>query len=449
MLAADLQSRGMIVAISEDPGFEVRGDRSAAEECFANIRDSNHYVLVIGFSRGAEFENEPGISITRQEFREALKSLKAQGAPVIRAFVLKGALDAADGGSERFAKAGGDDYEHFRSFVDEVERSNSPDEPSFLTRVANGAEIASAVNGWLNLGRNFQETLLRHSLERELAANLTTMVSRLGRSVFPEHWRLRDVRDEFPVSVDTWMEDASRVWLDYRLGSKLASFVIGRAVGDRLSTRVMTRAFDEGLFLEFDSVGGRLVGTAAHRVLGELIADVDRLRTIDSTDWSTPLLGELGVNVQRRQDTFHVDGRNLIWALGSYDRAVDVFDGHVALMRGLHGVLPMENISFTRRPSTPLGREQEKGIEAESVSADEVSLLFGQNAFPFGSRMVPSEDAAGKRDQINRIREGLKKSVADLGMDEGLFDGMDDDFFESFLLADHEGIEPKEYPRRR
>jgi len=53
------------VYLSETVDFDIRGDRTAFDECFENINKCDYYILLVGNTRGSLFEE--GVSITRQD----------------------------------------------------------------------------------------------------------------------------------------------------------------------------------------------------------------------------------------------------------------------------------------------------------------------------------------------------------------------------------------------
>jgi len=68
-IAYTLRTQGFTVHQSEASDFDIRGNRSAIEECLASIHDCDFYILLVGNTRGHLFKD--GISITRQEYRTA------------------------------------------------------------------------------------------------------------------------------------------------------------------------------------------------------------------------------------------------------------------------------------------------------------------------------------------------------------------------------------------
>jgi len=68
-IAFTFQEQGFIVYQSEAVNFDIKGDRTAFDECFENINKCDYYILLVGNTTGSLFEK--GISITRQEYRVA------------------------------------------------------------------------------------------------------------------------------------------------------------------------------------------------------------------------------------------------------------------------------------------------------------------------------------------------------------------------------------------
>jgi hypothetical protein len=87
-----LESQGYNVLLSEQSDFDVKGDRTAIDECLENIRASDFYVLVVDARRGGLYLDE-STSITRKEFRTAIEQNLATGKPKIFAYVRKSTYD--------------------------------------------------------------------------------------------------------------------------------------------------------------------------------------------------------------------------------------------------------------------------------------------------------------------------------------------------------------------
>ena len=118
-IAYTLRTQGLNVLLSEAADFDVQGDRSAFEECFTNIRNSDFYVLLIGSTRGHFFQDN--ISITRQEYRVAREAFLSTGHPRLFFYLCETSELALRANEQDQKNAGIDDPNHLSSFIDEVQ----------------------------------------------------------------------------------------------------------------------------------------------------------------------------------------------------------------------------------------------------------------------------------------------------------------------------------------
>jgi len=125
-----LRQSGVNVLMSEATDFPVSGDKSACEECFENIRNSDLFVLLVDKRRGSEYE--PGVSVTRKELRVARESFIATGKPHQLHFIRRGIPDRLEGGDSTIREYGVEEPEHLRSFIEEIKESNDDSAANFL-----------------------------------------------------------------------------------------------------------------------------------------------------------------------------------------------------------------------------------------------------------------------------------------------------------------------------
>ena len=165
--------------MSEASDFPLNGDRSALEECFENIRNSDGFVLIVDKRRGSEYE--PGLSVTRQELRVARESFLKIGKPYHHLFISDGIQeDLAQRENSYLLDAGVQDPEHLREFIKEIIQPEDKTLPDFLKEFASFDDIMDSINARLNLGRNLAEYIIRKSVHVELTRNLAMMVNRVG-----------------------------------------------------------------------------------------------------------------------------------------------------------------------------------------------------------------------------------------------------------------------------
>jgi len=118
-IAYTLRVQGFTVFQSEASDFNIRGDRSAIEECLANIGDCDFYILLVGNTRGNLFED--GISVTRQEYRTARDACLSRGRPRLLFYLRDTTELALQSNQEAQLAAGIDDPNHLASFIDEIQ----------------------------------------------------------------------------------------------------------------------------------------------------------------------------------------------------------------------------------------------------------------------------------------------------------------------------------------
>ena len=114
-----LESQGYKVLLSEQSDFDVKGDRTAIDECLENIRASDFYVLVVDARRVGLYLDE-STSITRKEFRTAIEQNLATGKPKIFAYVRKSTYDMVGRGPTEQNEARIDYPDHLVSFLRKI-----------------------------------------------------------------------------------------------------------------------------------------------------------------------------------------------------------------------------------------------------------------------------------------------------------------------------------------
>ena len=235
-IAYTLRTQGFNVYLSEAAGFDVKGDRSAFEECFANIRESDFYILIIGNTRGTLFQE--GTSITRQEYRIARETFLAHGRPRLLMFLRNTTEITLSGSEQDRLKAGIDDAEHLKSFINEVKSPGIERSPNYLITFHDFEDLMTSLAGSMNLGRNLSEKLIRHSLLSELLSNLTHIVGGTHPVLFPNHWYMHKVREGISIAPDDIYRNIN---ITYEQAIPLGMSLIGRLHGDSLQTTMYGR----------------------------------------------------------------------------------------------------------------------------------------------------------------------------------------------------------------
>lgn len=330
-VAYNLRAQGFRVHQSELADFDVRGDRSAAEECFTNIRNCNYYILLVGNQRGSFYTE--GVSITRQEYRVARDAFLANNHPVLFLYLQESTEVALKGD-----KVDIDDPKHLESFIDEIQRPGIANAPSFLIRFHDFGALMDSLALKMNLGKNLSEKILRLTLLSELLNNLTCMVNRTGTSVYPLHrymWKTRETLQIEPA-------DLGKVVLinDDQVIS-LALSLVGRTRGENLSLHAIENAIAAGIFLKFSSIDGTFHETSLHKMLQQLLEDIQMLQRRDKIaqgdEWDIKIGEAISTKWHGRPNSLTISGFYLISALSYYDLMENIFNQHLALCQVLLG----------------------------------------------------------------------------------------------------------------
>jgi hypothetical protein len=407
------------VYLSEAAQFDVRGDRSAIDECFTNIRTCDYYILLIGSMRGNLFAE--GTSITRQEYRVARDQFLSLGRPRLFLYLREASESALRGNQEVQTATGIDDPDHLASFIDEVQRPQIEGTPNYLTRFRDFEDLIHSLANRLNLGRNLSEKLTRHSLVSELLLNLSLMVNRTGNDAFPHHRYMRKVREE--VSITPKELEQHIVLSDDHVVS-LVFALVGRTRGKDLCTKAIEESLDRGVFLTFNLASGALEESPMHQALRQLFTDIQALCQLDAPtadpEWHSQILRHIKTVWRGRPYSLEMVGYDLAFALAHYNRAENVFNGHVALCKVLLG-LSAELQQYQRQPITPLGELEEERLRAENLSAAEIALLIQNDIWPFGNRIPRELYGATHEERVKRITQSMHTTLTKAGIDASLY----------------------------
>ena len=429
---------------SEAADFNVRGDRSAIEECFENIRKCDYYILLIGGARGNLFNEDT--SITRQEYRVARDSFLSKERPLINLFLREPIEQALQSTLEAQSIAGIDYPDHLNSFIAEVQQPPVDGTPSYLTRFRDFEDVIRSLATRLGLGRTFSEHLLRHSLLFELLSNLTHMVERRRTSAFPRHHYMRRTREEMEISPNE-LDKTMRL-----SGDNVTSIVfplIGRTRSDELHTDRIEEAIRQGLFLGYNTATTAFEETAVHKALQQILTDIKALQRLDDSSisenkWDLNILDAAMPQRRGPENILVVKGWDLASAFSYFDRVENIYNGHVAVCKVLIGISE-ELESYQLTPITPVGEEEELKIRSHDISTEEIAHLLKNAISPFGKRVPRDMSGANREEQIKIVIESMQEDISKAGVNLEIPPSMLQSIAEKYI-ADHtvspeEGIE--------
>lgn len=442
-IAYTLRAQGFTVYQSEASDFDIHGDRSAIEECLANIRNCDFYILLVGNTRGNLFED--GISITRQEYRTARDASLSTGRPRLFFYLRETTELALQGNRKTQSAAGIDDPNHLASFINEIQRPGIEGAPNYLTRFRDFEHLMDSLVIRMNLGRTLSEKIIRHSLLSELLSNLSNMVWRSGTYAYPRHRYMHKTRESIQIAPKDL--DQNVLITDDQVIS-LTFSLVGRTRGENLKTRSIEDALDRGVFLEFNPTNGTPQESVLHKALQQTLEDIQALRYLDMTTdqekWDINILAAISTRWRGRPNSLAILGFNLTSAFRHYDLMEDIFQGHLALCQVLLG-LSEEFPSYHRRPLTPLGEQEQRKIHAEIVSGIEISKLIQNSIWPFGNRVPREVFGKTREDQVKKIADNMYKTLTNLGIeakqDKDILERAAEDYLDMETPLPEEGIQ--------
>ena len=407
-LKYELERRGLEVRLSEEANFPIPGASSALNECLAVAKASDVYLLIIGEERGSIIEDS---SPTREEFRAAREEARLTGKPQ-----LIFSIRAATRGGVTALQAQADlppDKQFLVDFVQEVEMAPQKGDHNYLHRFSSFESLVTIVATRLSLGRNFDETVARHTVLQEALANLMRICSRTGRSAIPNHWWVRVARDELTLTSN---DMAKNILVSQRVANSLVGSVAVHELAN-LEVDGMESALRAGHFLDFNPVTQEFTPDELRRAVTKLLGDIRVAKQTGRGDqnWIQILL-VAGARANRQKSSVEVPAEAALWAQAYFDRAENVFNGLVALAGHL--------LDPTRRPTPPERRPRspvpdfDRGLWQEELGMEDIERLVRNQISPFGDRLAPSSKQsladlkakllAKTRDRLREMYPGAK-----------------------------------------
>ena len=335
---------------------------------------------------------------------------------------------ALSGNKQDRLKAGIDDAKHLTSFINEVKLPGIEGAPNYLIPFRDFEDLMTSLAGSMNLGRNLSEKLIRHSLLTELLSNLTHIVGGTNPVLFPTHWYMEKVREGISMEPDDIYRNID---ITDEQSTSLGMSLIFRLKGASLQTRCIEDAIDKGVFLAFNAATSVLEETSIHKLLLQLITDINTLRTRDiptnAGSWSENIVKAIYDFKHKYILSLQISGFDLASAFAHYDTTEDIYQGHLALCKVLLGVsdeLPV----YPRRPLTPFGEEMDKQLRKEQVSGAQIATLIENNIQPFGDKYSSVHFGKNRKETVKKLAEIFRRGEEKRGVDMSLLEGADDIF---------------------
>ena len=303
-----LSELGYEVMLSEHNDFPKALDENSYESCLNAIKKADFFILLIGARTGGWFDEKKHVSITRMEYREALKSFQQTGRPKLAIFVRQNLWDIRE---DRTAlrKYISEDHAKLRE-LDVVAKDKLINHPSkfandvdaafdFLHEIGQIEQMKAAICGsgdlpkanWIHLFSQFgdiaaalrvafgvtthvERKILSENLKQELLQNLCHIMRKSEKSkVIPISYLGTSILDKVTLRYE------GSSLLESGDFTRLSLFLLyASSIPNQLSRLFVEQAVRSGIFMEFDPATGQYKATKSHHALLELLKLMDWLK---------------------------------------------------------------------------------------------------------------------------------------------------------------------------
>lgn len=405
-----LEENGFVVQLSEHNDFDHQPDDGAFEACFENIRGCTHYILLIGDEPGSLYSATEGITVTRQEYREACRSWDSQRSPKIVSLARRRTMDTLREAEARETLDASQKTVH--GFVKEVRREDVTDaavqhghgypERNWLDEFSTFRDIVDVLRSTVARNAPLEKAAVLENLRHELLRNLTMTMIRVHKtgSVMYRHLIIDEVRDAVSITREDF---GSNMQLAYQQLKLLMMYLPTQA--DALIDDALTDAIRSTKLLEYDVDNDAFV---ASDLLNALYAIREQMSTYikrysrHQEDFRA--VAETWFAIKDAKLDGQVPGNALIGLFALHDTEKNLTRLIVAVLRALYG--QAEDLKPLLRPSSPVIDEGEL-IEGEKVTTGELDEAFRADSL----FLRLGEDMSEER---RRELENAEKNVAAL-----------------------------------
>jgi hypothetical protein len=399
-----LVERGCSPLMSEYNDFPKALESNSYESCLAAIRSSDYFLLLVGGRVGGWFDEASRVSITRQEYREALRSFETTGKPRIAVFVRQNVWDVredrnalqkflasddelsrgiSDAAKARIANHPSKvvaDAEAVAGFLAEIGRiddmknaqkgTTALPKANWIHRFSTFEDIVSALVVSFRLARSAQTKILVSNLENEMLDNLVRLHAKMSDDVIVPLGNLM----KSTCAALTPGFDGDTVLNDSNWTRTAMYITVASSVHNQLTTNHVEEAIKQGVFMRYDVKSSRYITTPLHDRLVELSSQIRRLTQFPLA--GTELMAEFGDRRRRAGNSVRIPNIQLIPICGHALLLEWLTETQIFLLSALRG--DEKAISRIKPPSSsPFPDEAEK-IERGRLSRDELVRYWDQ-----------------------------------------------------------------------
>ena len=366
------EEAGFTVFLSDSAGFPVDPTMSTFDNCLNAIRNSEYYLLLLGFQRGNFCNEARHITFTRAEYREAYERAKnrlCKAHYCIRA-------DVADALRSEHRKEF-QDFNFTEEFFDEIRRNNE-----VADAVKTGGPFP--IGNWVSVFRDFRDLVqivsssfrierglrcraIEANLNMEIENNLRLLLRKRDGYIMPRWRETLKLQAEVELVADDIGRDKH---LSKEQAGRLAGIYFDLQGIDPglLSSEALDDALESGEFLDYSIETGCYEAGPLQERLGELRAILAKIRRIHDSEQAKESMQNLLQRFIPRQRVFR--GGDLMVLFGLVNELQNALSRLVCIHGYLDGTVNHLKL-WNPAPATPIVDEVGP-LEAEKLSREEV-----------------------------------------------------------------------------
>jgi hypothetical protein len=394
-----LTSRGFSVLLSEYNDFPGSNCQNSYDECLSAISKSDYFILLIGARVGGLYSANPKKSITRMEYEIAYDHLSSRGLkiiPFVRKEIwtiredrktLESYLSSVYSKTRELpANEIADIIKHPSKFLNDAETIfdfiNLIVRHEEMIKAAQGkstlpkgnwiyqfdifADIATSLIANMRIDVSLNEKILRKNLRDELVSNLAILHSKHKSKISPITQWTEPFRDWYSIPKENYITVKAKHVLWMLLGTFQLT-----GLSKNISTRLITRCIDEGLFLRYDLSSSTYLSTDHHLALCELLVNANRLREASSSI-NISMLREKYLEDAKSdgESDIEISGFDFAFVVLASDRVDDIINLSIAMIKYIDGFSP-DISKIKRKPTSPIEGMDEQ-MASENVNFEEM-----------------------------------------------------------------------------
>jgi hypothetical protein len=377
-----LEEAGLQVFLSECNDFPAEPELSTFESCLNVLRSCQYVILLVGYRQGAFFNEAEGITVTRAEYREAYKRLKAGKLKLVGFVRAEVEDDLRSRNTGEF-----DDGSFTEAFLNEIRRDEEVRAGAkrggpfpggnWVFRFREFRDLAQVIRGSFRIGSRLQRRAIEANLLWELFSNLKELLTKRRDGTVVHVPRCEELQRELKLT-------SNNVFTSIQLSREQAGGLSTLAVWfggfglNRISTTALDEAINSGEFLEYQIRGDQFVVGELQTMFLELrreILALKRERTeFDRGDAQLTILELSG------SATPTVAGKYLCQLFSLANRLHNVLARAAALAAYFNGITG-DVVQARLAPETPLV-DQVDELAAERLTDQDLDMwlrrAFGQ-----------------------------------------------------------------------